>query len=296
MNAAAIRSSASSQSVGRNGSSRESRASGWVSRWGWSISSAAVHPLAHNPPRLVGKSSCGANVTGTVAASSVMPHCSEQYGQCVLVRPDTAVIAGDGLDWLGTRPQADVHLRRGALGPWHMSPMSNAAVQRGKARAPTFPSCCLGESTMSPASDQSASDTYPDTTGKVGKAPIPGHIEHIPSPGLRGGVPPWWWGRLIAVRRYLLACYPGTTGLQPHSRFLGHRARHRQERPHVEHLRADRRCRGTRSRRRGLLYSCPRRRRTGRLLHRNEHVTPRRQAGRVFRRGRPDAASPLWAG
>ena len=47
--------------------------------------SAAFHPLLHRPPRLVGKSSCGRRVAGRPPAVSTMPHCREQYGQCVRV-------------------------------------------------------------------------------------------------------------------------------------------------------------------------------------------------------------------
>jgi hypothetical protein len=54
--ASAMRSSASSHDTGRNGSSRESRASGVVSRAGEVSSSADVQPFWHMPPRLVGKS------------------------------------------------------------------------------------------------------------------------------------------------------------------------------------------------------------------------------------------------
>jgi hypothetical protein len=41
--------------------------------------------LEHKPPRLVGKSSCGCSVAGRSPASIEIPHCSEQYGQCVRV-------------------------------------------------------------------------------------------------------------------------------------------------------------------------------------------------------------------
>ena len=68
--AAAIRSSASSQLAGRNGSSRESRTSGVVSRSGWSSSSVAVAPLMHSPPRLTGKSSRPVSSSGAVRARS----------------------------------------------------------------------------------------------------------------------------------------------------------------------------------------------------------------------------------
>ena len=61
------------------------RTSGVSSRCGWSSRSAAVQPLEHSPPRLVGKSCCGCSVAGRSPATIEIPHCSEQYGQCVRV-------------------------------------------------------------------------------------------------------------------------------------------------------------------------------------------------------------------
>ncbi len=54
-----------------------------AARSGRSSNSAAVHPLLHSPPRLVGKSSCGVRSIRSGATRKAMPHCSEQYGQCV---------------------------------------------------------------------------------------------------------------------------------------------------------------------------------------------------------------------
>ena len=53
------------------GRRRSSRTSGVSSRSGWSSRSAAVQPLAHSPPRLVGKFSCGCSVARTVARASL---------------------------------------------------------------------------------------------------------------------------------------------------------------------------------------------------------------------------------
>ena len=82
------RSSASSQVAGRSGLVRSPgtvRTSGVSSRSGWSSRSAAVQPLEHSPPRLVGKSACGCSVAGRSPATMQIPHCSEQYGQWVRV-------------------------------------------------------------------------------------------------------------------------------------------------------------------------------------------------------------------
>ena len=79
----ATRFSASSHVAGLSGASRRSRPRGAVSRSGCSSNSAAVHPLLHSPPRLVGISSCGVRWIRSGATRKAMPHCSEQYGQCV---------------------------------------------------------------------------------------------------------------------------------------------------------------------------------------------------------------------
>src|SRR6478735_4160374 len=84
----ATRSSASFQDAGRSGLVRSPgtvRTSGVSSRSLWSSRFAAVHPLEHSPPLLVGKSSCGCRVAGQSPATIKTPHCSEQYGQWVAV-------------------------------------------------------------------------------------------------------------------------------------------------------------------------------------------------------------------
>src|SRR5664279_5765796 len=104
----ATRSSASSHSATRKGLVRSPaivRTSGLSKRSGWSRRLAAVQPLEHSPPRLVGKSSCGTSVAGRSPAIMLMPHCREQYGQWVLVEvlleelPERAV--GPALDVTG---------------------------------------------------------------------------------------------------------------------------------------------------------------------------------------------------
>src|SRR6476659_3699371 len=84
----ATRSSASSQDAGRSGLVRSPgtvRTNGVSSRSLWSNRFAAVHPLEHRPPRLVGKTSCGCSVAGRFPATITIPHCREQYGQWVAV-------------------------------------------------------------------------------------------------------------------------------------------------------------------------------------------------------------------
>src|SRR5512142_1253938 len=79
-NDAATRSRASSQVAGVSSPSR--LISGVSSREPPASRSAEVHPFWHRPPRLVGKS-LGPTRTRPSSRVSVMPHCSEQYGQCV---------------------------------------------------------------------------------------------------------------------------------------------------------------------------------------------------------------------
>ena len=76
------------RTAGRSGLVRSPgtvRTSGVSSRSRWSSRSAAVQPLEHRPPRLVGKSSCGCSVAGRSPATIKIPHCKEQYGQWVAV-------------------------------------------------------------------------------------------------------------------------------------------------------------------------------------------------------------------
>src|SRR5918998_5849822 len=85
---ATVRSNASFQEAGRNSLLRSpgtERTSGVSSRCGWSSRLAAVQPLEHRPPRLVGNSAWGSRVAGRSPATIEMPHCSEQYGQWVRV-------------------------------------------------------------------------------------------------------------------------------------------------------------------------------------------------------------------
>ena len=70
------------------------RTSGVSSRSVWSSRSAAVQPLEHSPPRLVGKSSCGCSVAGRSPATIKIPHCREQYGQWVAVGTGVRRAAG----------------------------------------------------------------------------------------------------------------------------------------------------------------------------------------------------------
>ena len=95
------RPSASSQVAGRSGPPFRSRTSGMVSRSGARSGSAAVNPLRHMPPRLVGKSRAAAASSDGSASSgtSSIAHCMAQYGQCDpgtsggLPSPGTAVRA-----------------------------------------------------------------------------------------------------------------------------------------------------------------------------------------------------------
>ena len=111
--AATTRSRASSQPAWRSGLVRSAgslRTSGCSSRSGWSSRSAAVQPLAHSPPRLVGNS-VGASDTRRSPGTSEMPHCSAQYGQCVAVGDLTlAILMTDCFETV-----------RGALHPLHHS-------------------------------------------------------------------------------------------------------------------------------------------------------------------------------
>ena len=51
-------------------------------------------PFEHSPARLVGKPSCGARVAGRPPATSPMPHCTAQYGQCVRVGGRPGIVRG----------------------------------------------------------------------------------------------------------------------------------------------------------------------------------------------------------
>ncbi len=76
--APAIRSSASFQVAGRSGPPRRSRTSGEVGRSAAKSGSAALQPLRHRPPRLVGKS------RGAVASRPPPPpSCTKSMAHCM---------------------------------------------------------------------------------------------------------------------------------------------------------------------------------------------------------------------
>jgi hypothetical protein len=87
-----------------------------VSRSGCPSSSAALAPLMHRPPRFTGKPS--RPVSSSVPSGrgvSVIPHCREQYGQCVSVGAPTHPSVGD-YDYAAVVPSLRSALSRAAPG------------------------------------------------------------------------------------------------------------------------------------------------------------------------------------
>ncbi len=132
---AATKAIASSQLAGRSAPPLRSRSSGVVSRSGDCSGSAAVQPLRHSPPRLVGKSrACTTSRPGSDGSGPRrMAHCSAQYGQCEsvprLVRTGD-IVSSEGSPWFErTSPPLPTH------GPCHPAP-ATVSARSGLASAP----------------------------------------------------------------------------------------------------------------------------------------------------------------